>query len=193
VGRIYRSVLLCCILAGCVRASPALFPTVEPRVSEGLHLFVKPIVTSGFRSEDEQRWGMDLSRYYTAFYIRIQNNTGRRVTLNPETSELTGNLGKVYAPLGEKESIAHYHAEDRYALRAFLPGRQARVDDATQKIVLNRWVSETLDPGAQTEGILYFKKITARYCEDMVLTLKQIEIIGSSESKSISFPFSCAH
>ncbi len=193
-GRVGRFVFLLCLIVwgGCIRSSPALFPIVKPSVSGGLQVFVKPIVTTGFDSEDEQRWGVDFSGYYTAFAIQIRNNTDQRISINPAASELTDNWEQVYSPLDEKESIAHYQAENRHALRTFLPGYRVRMDDDIQKIILNRLVSGTLDPGAQMEGMLYFKKIKARHCEKMTLTLKEIRILETGQTKRMSFPFSCA-
>jgi hypothetical protein len=164
---------------------------VEPRTTGGIQVSVKPIVTAGFRSEDEQKWGLDFSDYYTAFEVRVKNGTDKSISIHPAASELTDARGAVLLPLDERESVAHYRARDRYRPRTFLPGYQARMENETQKIVLNRLVSETLDPGAKTEGILYFKKINPRHCEEMTLEFKAIKIVGSGESKRLSFPFSC--
>ncbi len=193
-GRARQFIFWVCVivLGGCVRPSPALFPTVEPRIAGGIQVSVKPIVTAGFRSEDERKWGVDFSDYYTAFEVHVKNGTDKPISIHPAMSELTDDQGTVLLPLDERESIAHYRARDRYRPRTFLPGYRTRLDDEVQRIILNRLVAETLNPGAKTEGILYFKKVNPRHCEKMTLEFKEIKVVGSGASKGLSFPFSCA-
>src|SRR5581483_2422985 len=85
------------LIAGCASVSPPLAPISNAPISsdaETIQVVVKPIVTKGIGSEDEKKWGVDLSAYFTSFEVRVINKTKKQIFFNPLQSYLIDGTGR---------------------------------------------------------------------------------------------------
>jgi hypothetical protein len=188
--------LLFIFVIGCSPLAPPLSPVAKLPVStdeEVIQVVVKPIVTKGFRSEDEQKWGIDLSAYYTAFEVRVINRTGKEIFLNPSLARLTDETNESHAPLDEKESIQHYMKGNGDPIITLVPKPRGVVEEETGKIINARLAAGTILPGKEKEGLLLFNKISPQHCRKVVLELNGITVVLSGERKNFSFQFACDH
>ena len=178
------------MLFGCVAGSPPPLAVVDSPAAAGrFWVRVKPVVTDLF-SEDRKRFGMDLSAHYTTVDVQVNNQTGEAVRFDPSDTTLTDRRGRVYAPLGEKESVAYYRTGGWRPVWTLLPKSSAREERETQTIVVNRMVGGELPPGATGGGLLYFEKIHPKYCGEMTLVLP-FTVVGTGEAKTVTFRLSC--
>lgn len=161
--------------------------------TETIQVVVKPIVTKGIRSEDEKKWGVDLSSYFTSFEVRLINNTGKQIFFNPLHSYLIDEKGQRRTALDEKESIRYYMKGDGDSVMTLVPKSNAKIEEETQKILIARLIEGLVLPGKRKEGILLFKKISRDDCQKVTLELNGITVSESGEEKKFSFLFACDH
>jgi hypothetical protein len=182
------------LIAGCASVSPSLSPIAKAPVSsdtEVIQVVVKPIVTKGIRSEDEKKWGIDLSSYFTSFEIRVINNTNKQISLNPLQSYLIDEMNQKRSALDEKGSIRYYLNGDGDPVITLVPKSKAKIQEETEKILTARLMEGPISPGKQKEGILLFKKISRDHCQKITLELNGITVSESGEEKKFSFSFAC--
>jgi hypothetical protein len=159
--------------------------------SEVIRVFVKPISTTGFGSEDKLKWGVNLSTHFTAFDVRIMNNTRKEIAFEPLQAFLIDGQNREHASLDRKETIRTYREEDQRTRFSLIPKSEFQIGKETD-IIQNGIISGgVIQPGSQKEGLLLFKKISAEHCQTVVLTLKGITVVETKENKRFSFPLSC--
>lgn len=188
-------IYLVLFLTACVPLSPPLTPVDKPSTSEGpeiVQVVVKPVVTSGIKSEDEQKWGVDLSAYFTAFEVRIINKTSEEITFEPTQARLVNESGLIIKAFDERGTIRYYMNGDGDPVVTLIPKSKAIVEEETRKILQARIKSTTLTPGGQKEGLIFFKKVSPEHCQEIKLEL-DVAVSESGERKAFSFPFSCAN
>lgn len=187
-------ILFTILLGACVAAPPTLMPTADGPSASGsevIQVFVKPISTKGFGSEDKLKWGIDLSAHFTAFDVRVMNNTRKEVLFEPLNSFLIDDEGRKHPSLDRKESIRYYMEGDQRSLFTLIPKSEWQVGKETDKIQSGVITGGVIQPGGQKEGLLLFKKISAEHCQKVALTLNGITVIESREEKRFAFPLSC--
>jgi hypothetical protein len=185
---------LCAFLTGCASVSPPLTPTSEGPLSsdtETIQVVVKPIVTKGIRSEDEKKWGVDLSSYFTSFEIHVINNTNKEIIFNPLQSYLIDEKNQRRAALDEKESIRYYTNGEGEPVITLVPKSDVKIQEETEKILRARLIEGPILPGKRKEGILLFKKISRDHCQKVILELNGIAVSENGEEKRFSFSFAC--
>lgn len=188
-------IVLVLLLAACVPLSPPLTPLEKHSTAEGpeiVQVVVKPVVTSGIKSEDEQKWGVDLSAYFTAFEVRIINKTNEEIIFEPTQARLVDERGQVVKALDEKGTIRYYMTGGGDPVVTLIPKSKAIVEEETKRILQARLKSATIIPGEQKEGLIFFKKVSPEHCQEIVLEL-DVAVGESGERKEFSFPFSCAN
>jgi hypothetical protein len=192
VSRVWIVVLAFISLYGCLPASaPPLAPVVETPVrSDQISVWVKPVDTAGFNSEDRKRWGMDLAAHYTAFEVKVANHTSETVAFDPQKVTLTDRMDRTQTPLSEQESISYYMTGGRKSFFTLWPKSSGRTEEETRKIVLNRMTPTSLPPGEGAEGAVYFRKVSSRSCAEMVLTFP-FTMPKTQEKNEVAFRFSC--
>ena len=182
------------LMASCASLSPTLSPVPQPSgpsEPEVIQVVVKPIVTKGFGSEDERKWGVDLSAYFTAFELRVRNRTSQEIFFNPSLARLMDEKNESRSPLNEEESLNHYQTANGNPIITLVPKSRERVEEETRKIKEARLSSGAIAPGGQKEGILLFEKISPARCGTVILELNGITVVESGEVKKFSFPFVC--
>lgn len=183
------------LLGACAPLSPPLTSVDKPSTAEGpeiIQVIVKPVVTSGLKSEDEQKWGVDLSAYFTAFEVRIINKTNEEISFEPTRSRLVNEGGQMVQALDERGTIRYYMNGDGDPVVTLIPKSKAIVEQEKRRILQARLKNETITPGGQKEGLIFFKKVSPERCQEIALEL-EVAVGESGERKEFSFPFSCAN
>lgn len=187
-------ILLFFLLGACAPLSPSLTPVDNPSTSDGpeiVQVVVKPVITSGIKSEDEQKWGVDLSAYFTAFEVRIINKTSEEITFEPTRARLVNESGQITQALDEKGTIRYYLNGDGDPVVTLIPKSKAVIEEEKKRILQARIKDATITPGGQKEGLIFFKKVSPEHCQEIALEL-DVAVGESGERKEFSFPFSCA-
>lgn len=185
--------LLFILTAACTSLSPSLSPLDQQAPTEGseiIQVVVKPVVTSGIRSEDEQKWGVDLSAYFTAFEVRIINRTNGEITFDPGWARLGGGAGPKRASLNEKETIQYYLNGNGMPVVTLIPKSKAVIEEETQRIQAARVRAGEIESGGKKEGLIFFEKVSPKKCKEVILEL-DVAVRDSGEKKRFSFPFAC--
>ena len=180
--------------AGCAAGSPPLLPAVpSPPLpdSEIIQVNVKPIVTQGIGSEDELKWGADISAYFTGFEVRVINRTSEEILYDAALARLTDEKGLSRSVLNEEESSRYYEIANGETVMTLLPKPKELAEKEIQRIRVARISSGKIAPGGRKEGILLFKKLHPEDCSKVVLELNGITVAESGEVKIFSFPFTC--
>jgi hypothetical protein len=181
------------LIAGCASVSPPLAPISTGPISsdtETIQVVVKPIVTKGIGSEDEKKWGVDLSAYFTSFEVRVINKTKKQISFNPLQSYLIDGTDRKQTALNETESVRYYKGEGESVI-TLVPKSNLRTQEETEKILNARLIEGPVLPGEQKDGILLFKKISRDRCQKVTLELNGITVPESGEEKRFSFSFAC--
>lgn len=179
---------------GCASAPPMLspIPSVPPSFeSELIQVTIKPVITKGIHSEDEDKWGVDISAYFTAFEVKVVNHTLEEISYDPSLSRLVNEKGQSRQALSEDQSIRYYENGDAEAVITLVPKPRGMADAEMQKIKVARIPSGKISPGGRKEGLLLFKKVRAEECDKLNLELNGITVVESGEVKAFSFPFTC--
>lgn len=188
-------IILLLLLTACAPLSPPLSPLEKPPTSgesEIIQAIVKPVITSGINSEDEQKWGVDLSAYFTAFEVRIVNKTNEEITFDPARARLVNETGQITPALDEKGTLQYYTNGGGDTVVTIIPKSRAIVEEETKRILRARIREGIIASGGQKEGLIFFKKVSPEHCKEIVLEL-DVAIRGTEERKGFSFPFSCSN
>ncbi|HIL35755.1 MAG: hypothetical protein ABGX83_00585 [Nitrospira sp.] len=186
--------LITILFAGCGSAPPILMPTADGPSASGsevIRVFVKPINTKGFGSEDKRKWGIDLSAHFTAFEVRVMNNTRKEILFEPLHTFLIDDQNRKHPSLDRAESVRYYTEGDQKTLFALIPKSEWQLGRDTDIIQNGVITGGVIQPGSQRKGLLLFKKMSAEHCQKVVLTLNGITVIKTREEKRFTFPLSC--
>lgn len=187
-------IFLLLLMMGCAPSSPPLSPMTQaplPPNSEIIQVIVKPIVTQGIHSEDERKWGVDLSAYFTPFEVRVINHTPAEIFYDAALARVMDETNQSHAPLSEEESIQYYQTGNGKAIITLIPKPKGVVREEIERIKSVRIPSGRIAPGGKKEGVLLFEKMTSKGCRKVVLELNGITVTESGEVKKFSFPFTC--
>lgn len=186
--------------AGCAVTAPVLTPD-PTMVTQGgdadtlahqLKVSIRPLVTTGFRSEDRKQFGVDLSAYFTAFYVEIQNGLSREVWVDASRIFLQISDRPPVQALSESESIEYYHRGDQeQPVLILVPKPRKMEKQEVAKILDQHFKSATLPPGSRHSGVVYFKKILDQQCEKVFLKIGDVQVEGEETPRQFQFGFNC--
>jgi hypothetical protein len=179
------------VLAACA-SRPPVFESVPVATSDGPHdvvVQIQPIDTQ-LGSEDRRQYGVDLSAYFSAFRVRVENRTAHSLVADLSPSTLGPAGGPVTSVLTDEELVRLYRRggldESAIELIAKAP---AVVKREIEQIRAARMPSGPLDPGAALEGVLFFRPPTpGEDCEPSVLTIQGIEMLDQPQRWEFAFP-----
>jgi hypothetical protein len=187
-------------LGGCTVTAPRLTPDVavmnqEVHTDQLDHQFkvsVRPLVTTGVRSEDRQQFGVDLSAYFTAFYIEIENGLSHPVWVDATQIFLQYNDQQPVQTLSESEGVEYYrHGDGLRPVLTLIPKSRKLEKEELSKIRDLRLRSATLPPTSRHAGVVYFRKIQDRDCDGVILRMREIQIEEAGSSQEVHFSFRC--
>jgi hypothetical protein len=178
--------------------SPFLYPVVqkapEPMMEGGqITLFVKPVVTTGFSSEERRLYKVDLSAYYTAFEVTILNETPYSVSIDPRQFILLDDDRKNHPALSVKESLDYfrYGDDDRRDAMVLLSKPYKMMKNEMETIEKLHLHAQVVEAGRKTKGLVFFKKISQEKCNDTHLLVQGLRVGQTGEEKGMTFHFSC--
>jgi hypothetical protein len=188
-------------LGACAVTAPLLTP--DPMlVNQGgeadslghqLKVSIRPVVTTGFRSEDRKQFGVDLSAYFTAFYVEIQNGLSREVWMDASKISLQVSDQPPVQALSESQSIEYYHRGDQTKPVLILVPKLRKMEKQEMAKILDLHLkSATLPPGSRHSGVVYFKKILDPQCEKVLLKMAEVQVEGEEAPRQFQFGFSCS-
>jgi len=192
-------ILLTCILfvSGCGTRSPYLKPATSgaefsPDAKQVI-VEITPVDTSGFRNPDRERLGIDLSAYFTAFEVKIKNQTTHSVMVDGQGARLIDDDQKSYPALSYQESLDYYRSggltDEKMEL---IPKSSSVSKEEIEKIRELRLKGGEMVSGATQTGILVFRKVPPDKCHHVSLNLNGIRIFGEDQSLQFWFTFSCS-
>ncbi|GEM_PF-1719247 len=201
VRRVWALGLLILGLEACSVPAPVLTPdpTLATQgegtnpLSHQLKVSIRPVVTTGFRSEDLKQFGVDISAYFTAFYVEIQNGLSREVWVDSSKIFLQIPDRVPVQALSESESIEYYHRGDQeQPVLILVPKSRKMEKQDIAKILELHLKSATLPPGSQHSGVVYFKKILDQQCEKVFLKIADVQVEGEETPRQFQFGFNCS-
>jgi hypothetical protein len=187
-------------IEGCGTPAPVLTPDpsgggrgeiVSP-LEHQLRISIRPVVTTGFGSVDRKQLGIDLSAYFTAFYVEVQNGLTQEVFLDASKFfiQITGQTP--LRALNDSESIEYYRQGDQpQPVVTLIPKSRKLEKREIAKIKELRFESATFPPGVQGHGLVYFKKIQKSQCQEVLLSLTGIQVSGEETPREFQFRFTC--
>lgn len=186
-------------MGGCTTASPVLTPDPSQKdqrasldVPHQLRVSVRPVVTKGFRSEDREQFGIDLSAYFTAFYVEIQNGLSREVWMDAAQIFIEEADRPPLQALSESESVEYYRYGDQpRPVMILIPKRRKLEKQEIEKVRSLHFKSATLPPGSQHRGVVYFKKVSDQHCQGVWLRMDHIQVEGEDQPQQFRFRFNC--
>jgi hypothetical protein len=187
-------------LEACAVTAPILTPDRIPAIQNGdtdplghqLKVSIRPVVTTGFRSEDRKEFGVDLSAYFTAFYVEIQNGLSREVWVDASKIFLQISDRPPVQTLSEPESIEYYHrGDEERPVLVLVPKPRKMEKQEVAKVLELRLKSATLPPGSRHRGVVYFKKILDGRCEKVFLKIADVRVEGEEAPHQFQFGFNC--
>lgn len=187
-------------LEACTVTAPVLTPDPMLAIQGGnadqsghqLKVSIRPVVTSGFRSEDRKQFGVDLSAYFTAFYVEIQNGLSREVWVDASKFFLQLSNQPPVQALSESESIEYYHRGDQGQSVLILVPKPRRMEkQEIAKILELHFKSGVLPPGSRHSGVVYFRKILDPQCERVFLKIADVQVEREETPRQFQFGFNC--
>ena len=186
--------LLVFLIVGCAQSSSLLMPSAEGErssASDVIEVVVKPVTTHGIGSDDEKRWGLDISAYFSAFEVDLANRTKEDISFFPLQTSLSGLWKIKKMALGEDDSIHYYKGGDAPVFNVLIPKSKRRIKKEVEQIKKARLLGGTLKPGEEKTGLILFKKVYQDRCKRVVLAFEGITVVRTGEKKTFSFEFSC--
>jgi hypothetical protein len=187
-------------LGGCTTAAPVLNPDPSRMSHDGsadllahqLKVSIRPVVTTGFRSEDRKQFGVDLSAYFTAFYVEVQNGLTREVFVDASKIFIQDANQPPLRALNETESIEYYRQGDQpQPVLTIVPKSWKLEKQEIAKIRDLHFKSATLPPGTQHRGVVYFKKILNHHCQGVLFSMTGVQVEGEEFPREFQFGFNC--
>ncbi|MBI3597209.1 MAG: hypothetical protein HY203_08670 [Nitrospirae bacterium] len=153
---------------------------------------IKPVDTSGFRNEERERLGIDLSAYFTAFEVTVRNQTPDTVTLEGQGAQLLDDDRKPYAVLSADESLDYYRSGGISGEKiVIVPKTVGVAKEEMDKILQLRLKNADIPPGGSGYGILLFQKVPTDKCHQVSLILNGVHITGENQNREFKFTFRC--
>ncbi len=183
--------------AACGLRSPFLNPKPsgggDPKGGQQITVEVKPIVTSGFGNLERDRLGIDLSAYFTAFEVTIQNKTGHPIRVEGQQSILMDDHGRSYPVMTEQESLDYYDKGDpAQPSTVLIPKSAAIARQERERIRRLQLRPAEISIGESGRGVLLFQKVPPDSCNQVSLVVKGIRVGSEDQSREFRFSFSCA-
>jgi len=193
-----RWIVLGMSLMGCTHATPIMYPspspkTVSSQTSRALTILLTPVQTSSFNSPDRERYGLDVSAYFTAFDLELINHSDQTVSFDSQQIYLIDAQEKRHLSLSEEEGIEYYRFGD--------PGPGGAVVLLSKPLTLMREEiqqirqlhirSASLRPGETHRGVVLFKKISEDQCHDLHIHIQGITFTETGISKDADLAFTC--
>jgi len=175
-----------------------LYPSPSPKalpsqVSSALTVLLTPVDTSGFVSTAKDRYGLDVSAYFTAFELQLVNQSNQPVMFESQEIYLIDVHGKRQQALGEEESIDYYRygdlGPDGAVVLLSKPVTTMRAE--IEQIRRLHIRSTTLLPGETHRGMVLFKKIGRDQCHDIHIRIQGIIFTEVERSKDVDIAFTC--
>ena len=192
--------LLALGLGGCSTPAPVLTPDpsgtghteiANPQAQQ-LRVSVRSVVTTGFGSIDREQFGVDLSAYFTAFYIEIQNGLTQGVFVDASKIFIQIAGQTPLRALNDSESIEYYRRGDQpQPVVTIIPKLRKLEKQEISKIKELHFESSTFSPGDQGHGVVYFKKIQKSQCQEVLLSMTGIQVNGEEIPREFQFRFTC--
>jgi hypothetical protein len=194
--RSYWVLVLFILQSSCASRAPYLNPiapvTDSSAGSNQVIVEIKPVETSGIRNPERERLGIDLSAYYTAFEVTIQNQTSHAVTVDGQDALLLDDDRKPYRVLSVEESLDYYRSRGTSGELTFpILKSLALAREEMEKIRGLRLKNSEIPSGGSENGMLLFQKIPPDKCRQVSLSLKGVRIAGEDQNREFRFTFSC--
>jgi hypothetical protein len=185
-------------LVGCAHPTPILYPSPAPKTvsiqtTRALTILLTPVETSGFTSPARERYGLDVSAYFTAFDLELINHSDQTVNFDSQQIYLIDAQGKRRPSLSEEEGIEYYRFGD--------PGPDGAVVLLSKPLTLMREEiqqirqlhirSATILPGENHRGVVLFKKISGEECHNLHVRIQGITFTETGMSKDVDLAFTC--
>jgi hypothetical protein len=191
-------VLACALLlSACGARSPYLKPATSGAESspEAKQVVVEitPVDTSGFRNSERERLGIDLSAYFTAFEVKIRNQTTQSVVVDGQGAQLFDDDQKSYPALSYQESLDYYRSgglsDEKMEI---IPKSSSVSKEEIEKIRELRLKGGEMASGGTQSGVLFFRKVPPDKCHHVSLNMNGVRIFGEDQSLQFWFTFSCS-
>ena len=146
-----------------------------------------PIATDSVKTEEEygvlktddikliaanRYWNMDpmdVSEYYTTYYVIIKNRSDSPVTVNPEDIKLADEFGNQYDAFPD-EKVLDFYEQRVLSKRAILYQDQDRItsleseyETTRRNLMQNSFYFGKLNPGNQKSGFIFFRRVPTNY------------------------------
>lgn len=142
-------------------------------------------------SDDEKQWGFEISAYFSAFEVAVQNNTKEEIRFAPAQSYLLVGATEKFQALKEDAAIRYYKAGDDPSRFVLIPKSKKRVEEEIKHIKAAWLTGGSILPNQQKKGLILFKKVKHDQCDRVTLNLEGITLAASGMRKPFSFSFSC--
>lgn len=164
-------------------------PTV---VGQDVVVQVRPLDTS-LGSEDRRHYEVDLSAYFSAFLVTIENRTSHSLVVDLASSTLQEGSAQPREVLTDDEVVRTYrHGREGEGAIELLPKAPAVIRRELERIRAVRSGAGTLTPGEQIERVLLFRPVAAE-CGQSLLTIRGMEVIDEPGGLEFRFPLTtCA-
>jgi hypothetical protein len=192
-------ILFTCVLLGsaCGTRSPYLKPATSgaetsPEAKQVI-VEITPVDTSGFRNPDRERLGIDLSAYFTAFEVKIKNQTTQSVVVDGHGAQLFDDEQKSYPALSYQESLDYYRSGGLPNEKMeVIPKSTSISKEEIEKIRELRLKGGEMPSGGTQTGVLFFRKVPPDKCHHVSLNMNGVRIFGEDQSLQFWFTFSCS-
>jgi len=167
-------------------------PVLPTVVGQDVVVQVRPLDTS-LGSEDRRHYEVDLSAYFSAFLVTIENRTSHSLVVDLASSTLQEGSAQPREVLTDDELVRTYrHRREGEGTIELVPKAPAVIKRELERIRAVRSGAVTLTPGEQIERILLFRPVAAG-CGQSLLTIRGMEVIDEPGGLEFRFPLTaCA-
>ncbi len=194
VGLIILGVLATMGPGACALRPPMVepLPVTPAAVGQDVVVQVRPLDTS-LGSEDRRHYEVDLSAYFSAFLVTIENRTSHPLAIDLVSSTLQEGSAQPREVLTDEELVRTYrHGREDDGAIELVPKAPAVIKRELERIRAVRSGALTLTPGEQIERVLLFSPVAAG-CGQSVLTIRGMEIVDEPGGLEFRFPLTtCA-
>jgi len=181
---------------GCADNAAYINPAAEIQGQSGegsvekLIVRIKPLYTSGFQSEERDKYQFNFSSYFTAIQVTIQNKTPFSVEWDPSRATLkNGNIS--YESLNEEAAVNYYRKGGIETGSIVLLERSYELQKEEIDIIKKNMMKPgQILSGQELQGLLIFKKLPVEKCEKLILNISGLKL--NQEERSLTFPLACS-